>query len=160
MTQGLYNTIVVATDGTVYAKKVINTAVGLSKLTGAKLYAIYVSDISNFTPTSAEWELITENIKQESETALEYVRMLAEKENVPLETASRSGAPAIEIVQFANQINADLIVVGATGKKALERILLGSVSEKIVRNAKQQVLVVRANIEQEKKSKKSDKKNE
>ena len=147
MTGGLYNIIVVATDGTDYAKKAIHTAVSLSKLTDAKLYAVYVSDISNFTPTSVEWELISENIKKESETALGYVRTLAENENVLFETANLTGAPATEIVQFANQIKADLIVVGAAGKKTLERLLLGSVSEKIARNAKQQVLIVRADAE-------------
>jgi len=143
----LYKTIVVATDGTEYAKKAISMAVGLSKLTGAQLHAVYVSDISAFTPRSAEWELIAENIKKEAQDALNQVRALAEKEGAALETAHLSGAPAAEIVQFANQKKADLIVVGAASKKALERILLGSVSEKIARNAKQHVLIVRADAE-------------
>ncbi|MDV0444520.1 putative universal stress protein [Methanimicrococcus sp. At1] len=150
MTGNLYNTIIVGTDGTEYAKKAINMAVGLAKLTDAKLHAVYVSDVSNITPTSVEWEMVAENIKLESEAAFEFVRERAAAENVNFETASLSGAAAQELVQYANQVNADLIVVGATGKKAFERLILGSVSEKVIRNAKQPVLVVRSeNVENE-----------
>ncbi|MDR0767009.1 MAG: universal stress protein [Methanosarcinales archaeon] len=144
MTGNLYNTIVVGTDGTEYAKKAINAAVGLAKLTGAKLYAVYVSDVSNITPTSVEWELIAVNLKVEAEAAFGFVRERAGAEGVNFETVNLSGAAAHEIVQYANRVNADLIVVGAAGKKAIERLILGSVSEKIIRSAKQQVLVVRS----------------
>ncbi|WNY23299.1 Putative universal stress protein [Methanimicrococcus hongohii] len=144
MTGNLYNTIVVGTDGTEYAKKAINAAVGLAKLTGAKLYAVYVSDVSNITPTSVEWEMVAENLKIEAEAAFEFVRDRAGAEGVDFDTVNLSGAAAQEIVQYANQVNADLIVVGATGKKAIERLILGSVSEKVVRSAKQQVLIVRS----------------
>lgn len=144
MSGTLYNTIIVGTDGTEYAKKAINTAVSLAELTGAKLYAVYVSDVSNITPTSVEWEMVAENIKLEAEAAFSYVRERAEAAGIKYETVSLSGAAAQEIVQYANQIRADLIVVGATGKKAIERLILGSVSEKVIRNAKQQVLVVRS----------------
>ena len=140
----LYRKIIVATDGTEYAKKAVNTAVHLSKLTGAKLYGLYVSDVSSITPTSVEWELVAENIKREADAALSYVLEKADAEHIEFESVNLSGAAAQEIVQYANSVDADLIVVGAAGKKAIERILLGSVSEKVIRNAKQQVLVVKS----------------
>ncbi|MCL2549483.1 MAG: universal stress protein [Methanimicrococcus sp.] len=140
----LYEKIIVATDGTEYAKKAINAAAGLAELTGATLYGLYVSDVSNITPTSAEWEFVAENIKRESDAALDDIRKRAEALRVNYELISLSGAAAQEIVQYANQIGADLIVVGATGKKVFERLILGSVSEKVLRNAKQPVLVVRS----------------
>jgi len=139
----LYRKIIVATDGTEYAQKAINTAIELSKLTGAKLYGVFVSDVSNITPTSVEWELVAENIKREADAALSDVRKKAEAAQIDFESINLSGAAAQEIVQYANSIDADLIVVGAAGKKMIERILLGSVSEKVIRNAKQQVLVVK-----------------
>ena len=146
----LYQKIIIATDGTEYARKAINTAVSLSKLTDAKLYGVFVSDVSHITPTSVEWELVAENIKREADMALAYVREKAAAENLNFEAVNLSGSAAQEIVQYANHINADLIVVGAAGKKAFERLLLGSVSEKILRNAKQQVLVVKCtNLENE-----------
>ena len=139
----LYRKIIVATDGTEYAQKAINTAIELSKLTGAKLYGVFVSDVSNITPTNIEWELVAENIKREADAALSDVCKRAEAAQIDFESVNLSGAAAQEIVQYANKIDADLIIVGAAGKKMIERILLGSVSEKVIRNAKQQVLVVK-----------------
>jgi len=144
MTEKLYNTIVVGTDGTECAQKAVTTAIELSKLVGAKLHVVYVSDVSNITPTSVEWELVAENIRMESEKAFEFARKKSAAENIDFEAISLSGAAGQEIVVYANKINADLIVVGATGKKAFERLILGSVSEKVIRNAKKQVLVVRS----------------
>jgi len=139
----LYRKIIIATDGTEYAKKAVNTAVSLSKLTGAKLYGVFVSDVSNIAPASVEWELVAETIRREADAALSYVCEKAAAEKLDFESVNLSGSPALEIVQYANSIDADLIVVGAAGKKTLERLILGSVSEKILRNAKQQVLVVK-----------------
>ncbi|MDR0768071.1 MAG: universal stress protein [Methanosarcinales archaeon] len=145
MTGSLYNTIVVGVDGTKYIRKAVNTAVGLAKLTGAKLYAVYVSDASYVVPINGEWELISDKLQIEAEAAFEFVRDRAGAEGIDFETVSLSGAPAQEIVQYADLVGADLIVVGAAGKKAIERLILGSVSEKVVRSSKQQVLVVRCN---------------
>jgi len=146
----LYEKIIVATDGTEYAKKAINAAVSLAELTGATLYGLFVSDVSNITPTSAEWEIVAENIKHESDAAFDYVRERANASGINYELINLSGAAAQEIVQYSNQINADLIVVGATGKKVFERLILGSVSEKVLRNAKQPVLVVRSDSSESK----------
>lgn len=146
MTENLYKTIVVGIDGTEYAKNVASTAIRLAKLTDAKLYAVYVSDVSNIVPTSVEWQLVAENLKMEAETAFASIREKAEELGVSCETVSLSGSAAQELVQYANQVNADLIVVGAAGKKAIERLLLGSVSEKVLRTAKQNVLVIRSKV--------------
>jgi nucleotide-binding universal stress UspA family protein len=53
------------------------------------------------------------------------------------------GNPAEEIMDFAEKQKIDMIVVGSLGKSGIERFVLGSVSEKVVRHAKIQVLVVR-----------------
>lgn len=144
MTENLYKTIVVGIDGTEYSKNVISTAVELAKLTDAKLHAVYVSDVSNIVPTSVEWQLVAENLKIEAEAAFASIREKTEELGVACETVNLSGSAAQELVQYANQVNADLIIVGAAGKKALERLLLGSVSEKVIRSAKQNVLVIRS----------------
>lgn len=53
------------------------------------------------------------------------------------------GEPSREITQLASSLRADLVIVGTAGKKGLERLALGSVAEKVVRNAGCPVLVVR-----------------
>jgi nucleotide-binding universal stress UspA family protein len=57
---------------------------------------------------------------------------------------ARIGKPAEEILQVAEDVGADLIFVGSHGKVGLERLLLGSVSERIAREAGCPVMVVRA----------------
>jgi nucleotide-binding universal stress UspA family protein len=55
----------------------------------------------------------------------------------------RLGPPAAEILQLAQEIGAHLILVGSHGRTGIKRVLMGSVSEKVVREAKCPVLVVR-----------------
>ena len=57
---------------------------------------------------------------------------------------ARLGKPAAEILALASEIGADLIFIGSHGKTGVERLLLGSVSERVVREAKCPVLVARA----------------
>jgi nucleotide-binding universal stress UspA family protein len=55
----------------------------------------------------------------------------------------RAGTPADEIIRAANELNVDLIVVGGRGKGAVEAILLGSVSYRVLHHAPCPVLVTR-----------------
>lgn len=57
---------------------------------------------------------------------------------------ARIGTPATEILALAEEIGAELIVIGSHGKTGVERFLLGSVSERVVREARCPVLVARA----------------
>ena len=59
------------------------------------------------------------------------------------ESVILKGSPAEKILDFADEHDIDLIVVGSLGKSGIERFALGSVSEKVVRHAKVPVLVVR-----------------
>ena len=60
-----------------------------------------------------------------------------------VETSILEGRPAAEIVKFSVAKGIDLIVIGTQGKKGLERLLLGSVAEEIIRSAPCKVLVVK-----------------
>jgi len=70
-------------------------------------------------------------------------RELAEEWQVEVEPVVLVGEPFDMILEKAEEEGADLIVVGSHGKKGIERLLLGSVSEKVARKAKCSVLVVR-----------------
>lgn len=77
------------------------------------------------------------------EEAVSYVEENAKNAGLEAEAILLEGHPAEEIVSFAEESGIELIIVGSLGKSGIERFLIGSISEKIVRNAKVPVLVVR-----------------
>lgn len=147
MASKLYKKILVATDGSEYTKKAVDYGIDLAKNTGAKLVAVYVIDTAAFAsiPMDAAWESMYELLKQEGEIATKYVAEKAEPEGIQIEQNLIEGHPADEIIKFSEKNSISLIVMGTLGKSGLDRFLLGSVAEKVVRNSKIPVLVVRGN---------------
>jgi nucleotide-binding universal stress UspA family protein len=113
----------------------------------SKVYGLLVlpnaprNTFTDFVPArpiteQAEWAELKERI-------FYVVEKIAGEEEVPLETAVVYGDPAEELIHFAQKEEIDVIVIGSTGKGFLKRKLLGSVSHKVVRDAKCSVYVVR-----------------
>ena len=129
-------------------------SVEIAKLSEAKLYAVYVvpyGELSTAYPKDVGWEKAAlDYFKIEGKNATDYVDTLGKAENVEVEPVILEGNPGNEIVDFAEKNNIDLIVVGTLGKTGIERFLLGSVAEKVVKHSKKPVLVVRGkNTEKE-----------
>ncbi len=145
MTGKLVKKILIATDGSEYTKNAVDYGIDLAKNTEAKLYTIYVIDTAAFAsiPMDAAWESMYELLKQEGDEATKYVAERAEGEGLSIERLTIEGHPAEEIIKFAEKNSINLIVMGTLGKSGLDRFLLGSVAEKVVRNSKIPVLVVR-----------------
>lgn len=150
MASKLYRKILIATDGSDYTKSAIDYGIDLAKNTGAKLYAIYVIDTAAFAsiPMDAAWESMYELLKQEGDEATAYIADKASAEGLEVERNTVEGHPAEEIRKFAENNSVDLIVMGTLGKSGLDRFLLGSVAEKVVRTSKIPVLVVRGKNKQ------------
>jgi len=81
-------------------------------------------------------------LKAEGEKAVERIKEMAK--GVNLEALVLSGRPANIVTGFAAKNRVDLIVVGSQGKSGLERLILGSVAESIIRMADCMVLVVKS----------------
>lgn len=143
----LYRKIMVATDGSESVRKAVETAVEIAKITGAKLYAVYVITLGGLSmpyPKDVGWERITlEYFRNEGREATAYVKESGKAANVEVESVILEGSPANELVDFAEKNDIDLIVVGTLGKTGIPRFLLGSVAENVVRHSKKEVLVVR-----------------
>ena len=137
--------ILIATDGSEYTKKAVDYGIDLAKNTEARLYAIYVIDTAAFAsiPMDAAWESMYELLRQEGDEATKYVADKASAEGLDIERLTIEGHPAEEIIKYAEKNSVDLIVMGTLGKSGLDRFLLGSVAEKVVRISKIPVLVVR-----------------
>ncbi len=145
MASKFYEKILIATDGSEYTKNAVDYGIDLAKSTGAKLSAIYVVDTAAFAsiPMDAAWESMYELLKQEGDLAIKYVTERAQVEGLEVEGNLIEGHPADEIIRYSEKNSISLIVMGTLGKSGLDRFLLGSVAEKVVRNSKIPVLVVR-----------------
>jgi nucleotide-binding universal stress UspA family protein len=97
-------------------------------------------------PKNAELEKAFLNyFRTEGKEATSYVETSGKAENVEVEAVILEGSPVHEIVNFAEGNDIDLIVMGSHGRTAIERFLLGSVAENVVRHSKKAVLVVKGN---------------
>ena len=139
MESKLYRKILIATDGSESARKAADSAIELARLSGAKIYAVYVIDRSIYSsvPEDLEWEeAMYAQFRELGEEAVSYVEKTARDAGLQVEPTLLEGHPAEEIVNFAEKNGVDLIIVGSLGKSGIERFLIGSVSEKVVRSAK------------------------
>ncbi len=147
--------ILVAVDGSAVSDKAVYEAIwmaGCSK--GAfpnKVYAVFSKvvhsdDYLDMFPLSAgpvggeddsRWEEIIDQV-------FLVARKLAAENEVDLETRVVSGPPADSIIRLAKEIDADVIVIGSTGKGMVARSLLGSVSSEVMNKAPCSVYLVRA----------------
>jgi nucleotide-binding universal stress UspA family protein len=143
MGEKLFDTILVATDGSDRNITAVQEAIRIAAWTGAVLHAVYVIDAGTFESASADVVVgdTYRVIQTEAEQALSRVQSLAG--DIMVKTTILEGKPAPEIVRFAAAEKIDLIVIGTQGKKGIERILLGSVAETIIRLAGCKVLVVK-----------------
>ncbi len=144
MASKLYKKILIATDGSEYTKKAVDYGIDFADNTGAKLYAIYVIDTGAYKsiPLSAPLEYAFSLLRQEGDMAIKYVADRAEAAGLEVEGIIVEGHPADEIIKYAEQNSMDLIVIGTLGKSGLDRFLLGSVADKIIRNSRIPIIAV------------------
>jgi nucleotide-binding universal stress UspA family protein len=88
-------------------------------------------------------EMVHELIIREGKKVLSKVKKIIEDSRVEVKEVLLEGYPSEEIINFAENNNMDLIVMGTLGKTGLERFLVGSVAENVVRNSKVPVMVIR-----------------
>ena len=143
----MYDTILVPTDGTDAVEPAVEHALGLAETSGATIHALYVVDRGTYAMVDVRSDVIIESLEAEGEQGTARVRERAEEVGVPVVTEIVRGDPYREIVAYANDHDVDLIVMGTHGRRGVDRFLLGSVTEKVIRSADQPVLTVRSDSE-------------
>lgn len=144
MKKELYRNIVIATDGSENTLRAISQGIEIAKLSGAIVHALYVVD----TPStiSENWtagkKTVYEIMRKDGEKAVSKIKELGEASGVKVKEVVLDGYPGKEIIDFAENNDIDLIVMGTLGKTGLEKFLVGSIAEKVVRNSRVPVMVV------------------
>jgi nucleotide-binding universal stress UspA family protein len=140
-------TILLATDGSEEAQLASTTAADLAQRTDSELHVLTVGPdlpLYELPEHPAEFEdVLRENRRRAKEVLEQQAKRIEESGGTVKETHLLEGRADEEIVALAEEIGAGLIVMGSRGHGRLRRILLGSVSEAVVRHAHCPVTVVR-----------------
>lgn len=142
----MFETVVIATDGSASAARAVEVALDFAGRFEAGVHAVYVIDETEIeaTPDQVRDELaqaLTTAGGKAVTDAREHAAEQGATEDIV--TAVRSGEPAPEIINYAEECNADLLVSGTRGRHGDHAFLLGSVAEALVRRSPIPVLTVR-----------------
>ena len=146
-----YQVILVGVDGSKNAKEAVNKALELAKYSDAKL--VLASVIKPYVSvgfggpglevdSNSDDQMTNERRKHREEMLQKYAKE-ASQAGVTAETVVVIGSPKEELAKnLAQQYQADLIIVGATGLNRVEQVMIGSTASYVVRATKRDTLVV------------------
>ncbi|MDP3066608.1 MAG: universal stress protein [Methanobacteriaceae archaeon] len=144
----MYSKILLPTDGSKHAEKAANHAMWIASKSGAEIIVLDVIETSSLVGLPAEDLIvrIKEMLKEEARRSLERISEMIKEDISPKEIkitmVSKEGSPAEVILQTIEEQDIDMVIMGTSGKHGLDRFLLGSVTEKVVRSAKCPILAV------------------
>ena len=142
----MFKKILVAYDGSDHAIRALDIAIDLASKYGAKLEIVEVVDTAallgiGVAPIPGE---VIQQVYNKAKSDVENAKAKAQQQGVKdVESVVLEGDPATAILEYASKNGVDLIVTGSRGLSTFKRIILGSVSTKIVQDAKVPVLVVK-----------------
>ncbi len=140
-----YKRILCPVDFSDISKRVLQIAADLAKRFGANLHVIHVFQLPA-TMLEAVYEDPTdmeEEIRQRLNDKLNEFVQKTKKPDLKITTGVYEGVPDVEIIKSARENQADMIVMGTRGKTGLSHVLLGSVAERVIRNAEMPVMTIR-----------------
>lgn len=137
--------ILITTDGSDCSLRAAELGIHLAKTLGANISVIYVIDtvILKEMTKIADRKAVERELREKGERYLRYIAELAEKEELKTDITLARGTPYDQIVHHAKSFKADLIVIGTHGRRGAERILIGTVAERVIEYAPCPVLVIR-----------------
>lgn len=140
----MYDDILVPTDGSEPMADVIDRAVDLATQYDATVHALFVVNSDPLGTIDVEIrEHAIDSLEKRGKSAVEAVTDAAEEAGVDSTTTVERGIPSKEIVEYAEDRGIDMIVMGTHGRTGLSHFLLGSVAEKVIRQASVPVFLVR-----------------
>lgn len=139
----MYDRILVPTDGSPAAEAAIEHAVDIAAKYDATIHALFVVDSGAYSTLEAGAEIVLEALETEGERAVERVAKIAADAGLDCETSVATGTAYRTIRDYIEEQEVDLVVMGTHGRRGIDRYLLGSVTERVVRTSDVPVLTVR-----------------
>ncbi len=146
----MYQHIVVAVDDSDTARQAIREAVALAKSSGAELTLVHAVDEALFAhfshTTLANRDAVQAALISEGKGVLENAAEVASSAGMAPKTrllTSEHQSTSDQIAEAVKTLQADLLVVGSHGRHGVQRLLLGSVAERLLHKVSISVLIVR-----------------
>jgi nucleotide-binding universal stress UspA family protein len=147
-----FERILVPVDYSHCSRKALSTALQFAELFQAHIDILHVYDIPTYMDSSLEVKLGSGQVKTwvevaESQARSEFAQFMKELQDdgIPNITGTAILGNAVEqILSYAHEHGNDLIIMGTHGRSGLNRLLLGSVAERVIRSASCPVLTLRS----------------
>jgi nucleotide-binding universal stress UspA family protein len=143
----VYNDVLVPTDGSEPAEAAVPNAVDLADRYGARLHALYVADTTEYSTITFEGKVV-DTLEREGREVVDDVVAAAEERNLEAIGVVKRGGVYETILDYVAEEDVDIVVMGTHGRSGLGRAVLGSVTERVVRNADVPVLTVQSHEEE------------
>ena len=138
----MYDRILIPTDGSDAVETAVEHAFGLAEAYDATVHVLYVVE----PPYAADAAMadVYSSLEAAGERIVTDVGERAAAADVESVTATRTGTAHREIIEYAEAEGVDVIVMGTHGRTGLQRLVLGSVTERVVRLSPVPVVTVRS----------------
>lgn len=140
MASGMYDTVLVPYDGSDGANRAVEHAFDLAEQYGATVHALFVVDTHRYgEPALSTTELVVDEVTEEGQEMLNRLAERADNEGIEMVTRCCHGHPHTEILDYADEVDADLVLMGYQGQS--NRNHLGSTVDRVVRSGQRPVLI-------------------
>jgi len=137
----MYDTILVPTDGSDPANRAVEHALEIAEQFGATVHAMYVVDTDRYgEPALSSAEIVLQELEEDGRDLVADIAERADGHDVAVETRVCHGAPHEEIVAYADEVDADLVILGYQGHSHRMEGHMGSVADRVAHAAGRPVL--------------------
>jgi nucleotide-binding universal stress UspA family protein len=137
-----WKSILFATDGSKFSEAATDKAIDFAKSYGSELDVITVVDVTEEFMARAPGAL--EDLVKKAKSMVEDVKKKADSKGIKAESIVREGDAYKAIINIAKKQKVNAIIMGSHGRTGLKRLLMGSVTERVIGHAPCPVLVVKA----------------
>ena len=144
----MFHTVVVGTDGSDTAAEAVRQATAVARTNGARLHVVTAYGARPGWDRDRALEAMPDELRwmaspgEAAERIARQAAAAAQQAGVEAEYHSEPGDPADVILEVANEVDADLVVVGNKGMQGAKRLLTGSVPNRVSHHAASNVLIV------------------
>ncbi len=138
----------IATDGSEASYHAADKGIELAKQSNGKVIAVYVMDIQRlvnlpgYATIPGVKDRLLKAMLEEGEEALEIIEERSVQAGVSCDKVILKGDPSKELLKYSKDKGMDILFIGSIGRTGINRFLLGSVAEKVVRHSEVPVILI------------------